>query len=138
MTVDAFATWLPVAPAGDEPVDVFDLLTAGGDELRTLWDMVWTADVDHRTLELCRTRIATMVAGTPTPSSDAVTDAQRAAVAFAEQFVLDPHGCTDEQMLGLQDHYTPEQLATLTIAIAVFDALARVHAVLAQPEEDVQ
>ena len=95
------------------------------------------ADVDDATLELCRVRIATMVAGAPTPATGPVSDGQRAALGFAEQFVLDPHGCTDEQMLGLQDHYTPEQLATLTVAVSLFDALARVHAVLARPEEVV-
>ena len=49
--------------------------------------------------------------------------------------MLDPHGCTDEQMHALHDHFTPPQLATLTIAIAVFDALARARAVLARPQE---
>jgi alkylhydroperoxidase family enzyme len=39
-------------------------------------------------------------------------------------------------MQALQGHFTPAQLATLTTAIAVFDALARVRAVLARPQEE--
>ena len=61
---------------------------------------------------------------------------ERAALGFAEQFVLDPHGCTDEQMRALQSYFTGPQLATLTTAVAVFDALARVRAALSLPEEE--
>ena len=132
MSLDAFPTWLPGAP-----VDVFSRLPAGAGELDQLYAQLWDRDVDHQTLELCRARITTMVTGTPIePAPQPETDAQRAAVGFAEQFVLDPHGCTDEQMRALQTYFTGPQLATLTTAIAVFDALARVRAVLSVPEEE--
>ena len=137
MSLAPFSTWLPTADsAAREPVDVFALLAAGAPELHDLDTQLWDRDVDHATLELCRARITTMISGTPIESTHVPeTDAQRAAVDFAEQFVLDPHGCTDEQMRGLQTHFTGPQLATLTTAIAVFDALARVRTVLAAPEE---
>ncbi|HEX4531529.1 MAG TPA: hypothetical protein VIA11_19225 [Acidimicrobiia bacterium] len=136
MTLDAFPTWLPVGSDAAEPVDVFALLPAGEEQLRRLVSAVWSADVDRATLELCRDRIDALITGTARPPApDQPTAAQRAAADFAEQFVLDPHGCTDEQMHALQDHFTPPQLATLTTAIAVFDALARVRAVLARPQE---
>jgi len=136
VTLDAFATWLPVGPDPAEPVDVFALLPAGEEQLRHLLRSVWNADVDRATLERCRDRIDALITGTARPPArDRPTTAQRAAADFAEQFVLDPHGCTDEQMHALQDHFTPPQLATLTTAIAVFDALARVRAVLARPQE---
>jgi alkylhydroperoxidase family enzyme len=132
VSLEAFPTWLPGAPA-----DVFALLPAGASELEQLYAQLWDRGVDHATLELCRARITTMVTGTPIePGLQPETDAQRAAVGFAEQFVLDPHGCTDEQMRALQTYFTGPQLATLTTAIAVFDALARVRAVLSVPEEE--
>jgi alkylhydroperoxidase family enzyme len=137
MTLGEFPTWLPVGSAAAEPVDVFGLLPAGEEQLRHLAASLWSADVDRATLELCRDRIDALIAGTARPpATDRPTAAQRAAADFAEQFVLDPHGCTDEQMHALQEHFTPGQLATLTTAIAVFDALARVRAVLARPQEE--
>ena len=137
MSLDPFPTWLPGAAEGSQPDDVFSRLRAGAGELERLWAQLWDRGVDHATLELCRTRVTTMVAGMPIePARRPETDAQRAALGFAEQFVLDPHGCTDEQMRALQEYYTGPQLATLTTAIAVFDALARVHVVLAVPEEE--
>jgi alkylhydroperoxidase family enzyme len=132
MSVEAFATWLPVE------AEAFWLLPAGADDLLAeLYAQLWDRGVDDTTLELCRDRIASMVTGSSTgPATAPETDAERAAVGFAEQFVLDPHGCTDEQMQELQTYFTGPQLATLTTAIAVFDALARVRAVLAVPEEE--
>jgi alkylhydroperoxidase family enzyme len=137
MSEHPFATWLPVGADPREPVDVFALLPAGAAELRALCDALWEADVDPATLERCRQRITALVTGrADTLEPPAGSDAQRAALDFAEQFVLDPHGCTDEQMLDLSHHFSAPQLATLTTAIAVFDALARVHAVLALAQED--
>jgi alkylhydroperoxidase family enzyme len=132
-----FPSWLPLSPEPAQPVDVFAHLPAGADELQQLVRAVWESDVDHETLERCRARITSLVTGSPTavPPS-APTASQGAAVEFAEQFVLDPHGCTDAQMHALQDHFTAPQLATLTVAIALFDALARTQAVLAGTEED--
>lgn len=119
-------------------------LPVGLDELRALYEGLWDAGVDHDTLELCRLRQATLI-GAPAvpavgpalvdalpawPSSPLFTDAQRAAVGFAEQYVIDPEGFVDADGERLQQHFTPEQLATLTIAVATFDALARARAVL--------
>jgi hypothetical protein len=137
VSLEAFPTWLPRAAEGEQPVDVFARLPAGASELERLYAQLWDRGVDDATLELCRTRITTMVTGTligPAPQPE--SDAQRAALGFAEQFVLDPHGCTDEQMRALQTYFTGPQLATLTTAVSVFDALARVRAVLAVPEEE--
>ena len=46
MTLDAFATWLPVGPDRAEPVDVFALLPAGEEQLRHLVRSVWNADAN--------------------------------------------------------------------------------------------
>lgn len=142
-------TWVP--GPGD---DLLALLPAGQDELRSLYAGLWEADVDPVTLELCRLRLATLVrsdadlaarepravgAGLDEaqvealpgwPSSPHFTEAQRAALAFTEQFVIDPQGFTDADAARMHEHFTPPQLATLTTAVACFDALARVRAML--------
>lgn len=145
-------TWLPVP---EDTPDLFALLPAGYDELCALYRSLWTADVDAVTLELCRLRIAallrspvdaavrdpravaagldeeTVAALAAWPSSPRFTDAQRCAFALTEQFVIDPHGFTDDDAAAAHDHFTEAQLTTLTMAIAVFDALTRVRTVLA-------
>ncbi len=133
-----------------EGAELRDLLPDAHRQLDVLYDGLWDAGVDPATLELCRLRIATLVgsaadlaardpragldealvAGLPAwPTSAMFTEAQRAALGFAEQFTLDAHGVTDAQAAELHRFYTPPQLATLTTAIAVFDALARVRAI---------
>ncbi len=139
------------------PTDVTDvaaLLPTGGDELRALYAALWDVGVDPLTLELCRLRMATLIGSTADlamrqpeavaaglteelvaalpawPTSDQFTAAQRSALAFAEQFVIDAHGFTDADMAGMHDHFTEPQLAALTTAVATFDALARVRAAL--------
>jgi alkylhydroperoxidase family enzyme len=147
----AITTWLPVP---DGAPDLLALLPSGYEELHALCRSVWEADVDAVTLELCRLRIATLLrspvdaatrdpravaAGLDEdtvddlpawPTSSRFTDAQRCALALAEQFVIDPHGFTDDDAAAAHEHFTEPQLATLTIAIAVFDALTRVRRVL--------
>jgi alkylhydroperoxidase family enzyme len=145
-------TWLP--PVAGAPDDLLALLPAGYDELRALYAGLWETDFDPVTLELCRLRLATLVRSTADlatrdpravaagldeelvgdlpswPSSSRFTDAQRAALAFTEQYVIDPQGFTDADAERMHRHFTPPQLATLTTAVATFDALARVRALL--------
>ena len=147
-------TWLAV----DDGVDLLGLSGAAYGELCHLYDGVWDADVDPVTLELCRLRLATLlrspldlaarephalaagldeetIAALPEwPTSPRFSAAQRAALAFTEQFVMDAHGFEDGDVDGLLEHLSPPQLATLTIAVAVFDALARVRLMLTLPE----
>jgi AhpD family alkylhydroperoxidase len=147
----SFTTWLPI----EEGADPFALLTAGGTELRNLFDGVYRSGLDPITVELCRLRVATLIGCTAQleirapqacaaglddatvaelpawPTSPRFTDAQRQALRFAEQFVLDPRGFTDHDTAALEKDFTPAQLAVLTITIAAFDALARVGAMLA-------
>src|SRR4051794_19809939 len=51
-------TWLPVSEAGAE---VLQLMPAGYDDLRALYDGLWERDIDAVTLELCRLRVATLI-----------------------------------------------------------------------------
>jgi alkylhydroperoxidase family enzyme len=112
--------------------------------VRRLWD----SGVDPVTLELCRLRIATLIGSESDlaardpragldetlvdelrswPTSARFSDAQRAILGFAEQYTLDANEVTDEQAGDLHQFFTAAELTTLTIAIAVFDALARVR-----------
>ena len=143
------------------PGDVTDLaalLPTGGDELRALYAALWDVGVDPVTLELCRLRMATLIGSTADlsmrqpeavaaglteelvaalpawPTAEEFTPAQRCALGFAEQFVIDAHGFTDDDMRGMHDHFTEPQLAALTTAVATFDALARVRAALGTTE----
>lgn len=98
-------------------------------------------------LALCRTRIARLL-GAPDDNpfggidfvvvapekaralpkyatSPLFTDAERACIAYAEQYVLDPHGFADSDFERLHESFSPPELATLTLAVAVYDALAR-------------
>jgi alkylhydroperoxidase family enzyme len=142
-------TWLPADPA-----DALGLLPVGGPELHDLYEGLWDRDVDPVTLELCRLRLAQLVgsradletrderavaagltdelvAALPDwPSSPLFSDAQRSALEFAELYTIDAHGVSDDDTTRLQQHFSAPQLATLTIALATFDALARVRALL--------
>lgn len=104
----------------------------GDAELRELYDALWQADVDAATLDLCRVRLAQLlgVPVTPEASADVTspTDAQRAALAYTEQYVLDVNGFTDTDADLVKQHFTLPQIATLTIAVATFDAMTRVRA----------
>jgi alkylhydroperoxidase family enzyme len=143
-------TWLAV----EDGTDLWDLIPDAFGHLRVLYEGLWDAGMDPVTLELCRVRIATLVGGgadlvapdpranldaslvaaLPSwPTSPLFSDAQRAALGFAEQYTLDAHGVTDEQAADLHRFFSPTALTTLTMAIAVFDALARMRAIVTTP-----
>jgi hypothetical protein len=124
-----FATWLPVEPGGD----VWDLVPGAAGALRTLYTSLWDAGVDAAVLDACRARVEAVVGGVSCPEPEDGGATMRAAVAFAEQYALDPHGVTDADAAALHGLFTPEQLAALTTALATFDALARVRVVLSSP-----
>jgi hypothetical protein len=123
----------------------FDRLPVGFDELRALYAALWERDVDPVTLDLCRVRLANLLSVPVDPgpagdlvddlaawtSSPRITDAQRAALAFTEQYVLDVNGFTDSDADRVKAHFTLSQIATLTIAVATFDAMTRVRAMVA-------
>ncbi|HVM67892.1 MAG TPA: hypothetical protein VMU14_23655, partial [Acidimicrobiales bacterium] len=121
-----FPTWLPVE-AGAE---VVDLVPGAGEALRDLYASLWDAGVDPAVLEACRAAIEATIGTRPRGGGGEADAATQAAVRFSEQYVVDAHGVTDAQAAVLHEHFTDEQLAALTTAIATFDALARVRAVL--------
>jgi alkylhydroperoxidase family enzyme len=116
-------TWLRAEVEGDA---VFALRPNAYARFRELYDGLWQSGVDAATLDACRDRINALLRfeADPTATLD-LTRGQRAAVDYAEQYALDPHGLRDDDFVALHAHYDDAQLATLTLAVAMFDARAR-------------
>jgi alkylhydroperoxidase family enzyme len=110
---------------------------------------VWSGVLDPVLLELCRVRVATLLRDdvgsslrTPAAARAGVTDdlledlpnwpvssrfgrRQRAALAFTELFVIEPHAVTDDMCAELLATVTAAEATALTMAIALFDATSR-------------
>lgn len=110
--------------------------------------------VDPVVLELCRLRVARLLgcdsefAVRYRPAVDAGLDedlvarlaqwphdpgfdeAQRAALAFAEQFVIDPHGIRGAIRDAVREHFTLPEVVALTEALALFDGFMRFRTIL--------
>ena len=150
-------SWLPDLAAGDTGLDqVFGLRPDLYDAFRAFYAVFWTRPLlDPVVLELCRLRVAQLVgcatevhvryrvardAGlTETqiaalarwPDEPTFTDAQRVALAFAEQFVLDPHGVDHALRDAVIDHFDLAGLVALCEALALFEGFGRFRTVLA-------
>ena len=120
-------TWLRSQAPGARPLDrVFGLRPEAYARFGELYDALWDGGVVGATLDACRARIDALLRFEPDPTAHLdLGAAQRAAVDYAEQYALDPHELRDEDFVRLHDSYTDAQLATLTLAVAMFDALAR-------------
>ena len=117
-------TWLRTDASGVDAV--FGLRPNAYTRFRELYDGLWDGGVDAVTLDACRDRIVALLLCAPDPTATRdLSRAQRAAVDYAEQYALDPHGLRDEDFVALHDYYDDAQLATVTLAVAMFDALAR-------------
>ena len=109
------------------------------DALDHLVDGIWDGRVDPTLVERCRQRMCTLLGAdpatgrhrhAPTDLGDP-DDGGRACLVFAEQWVLDPHGVTDEQAAGVRSHLTDAECASFTIALAVLEAQIRTELALA-------
>ena len=149
-------TWLPEVADGDTPLDrVFGLCGDLYEPFRAFYAVFWTERLlDPVLLELCRLRVAQLlrceseqrlryapardaglteeqVARLPRwPGEPSFTDAQRAALTFAEQFVLDPHRIDDECRDAVIDHVGGPGLVALCEALALFDGFCRFRTIL--------
>ena len=149
-------TWLPEAATGDTPLDhVFGLRPDLYEPFRDFYAVFWTDRLlDPVLLELCRLRVAQLlgceseqrVRYAPARAAGlteeqvarldgwlddpAFTDAQRAGLAFAEQFVIDPHGLDDERRDAVIDHLGLPGLVALCEALALFDGFCRFRSIL--------
>jgi alkylhydroperoxidase family enzyme len=88
---------------------------------------------DPALLALCRQRMAHLL-GVPAgdagpgarPDLAALTPRERAALAFAEQWLLDPAGMTDGDCTRLRAHLGDAAAAAFTMGLAVVEAELRV------------
>lgn len=120
---------------------------------------IWAEGVlDPVLLELCRLRMAQLlgdgeqlrrrsepavraglteekIAALPSWSTDdAYGEAERAALAVAELFVIDPHAVTDDQMASLCQFLDPPAVVALMTAFALFDGFGRFRGSMARIE----
>jgi len=125
---------------------------------RTLVDLdefLWSGSFDPALMELVRLRAAqlldvegelvrrtpaalaagldeTLIAELPQwPSSPRFDERTRAAIGWSEQWILDVHGITDADAARLQELFAPDELAALTMAVAVFEMITRARGALA-------
>ncbi len=150
--------WLPTTGSG-AGATAFDRVLGLRPELladyRCFLALFWRRrTIDPVVLELCRLRVAQLLrceselrlryepasaAGLDEvkiaalerwPTDPAFTAAERACLAYAEQFVLDAHGVTDAQAAAVTGHLTVPGLVALTEALALFEGFARFRQVL--------
>lgn len=81
--------------------------------------------VDLATLDLCRLRVAQLLRCAPEISASEPSEAQSAALDFAEQFVIDPHGVDEAMRTRLRQYFSSAEVVALTEALAVFDGFTR-------------
>jgi alkylhydroperoxidase family enzyme len=125
-------SWLP-GHATDSAEAVLALRPAAASRARELEAALYVEGrLDPTVVELVRDRVSQLL-GVPGATFDArrpLDDRERAALAFAEQYVLDPNGVTDAQAVELNGLFTEPELTALTFSVAVYDAMARVRLVL--------
>jgi alkylhydroperoxidase family enzyme len=157
--VTTASSWLPdAAPGATDLERVFALRPDLYDPFRDFYSLFWTQRLlDPVVLELCRLRVAQLlgndseqrvryrpaldagldeeqVARLPAwPSDPAFTDAQRAALTFTEQFVLDPHGIDAALRDQVADHVGVPGLVALCEALALFEGFCRFRTILGMP-----
>lgn len=123
------------------------------DECRALIATLPRGALDVATIDLCRLRVATLLQCDPDfavgwvhavsppekvaalaawPTDALFDERERAALAFTEQFVIDPSGITDAAASEWRIVLSDPELVALTTAVAVFDALARTLVALEQ------
>ena len=126
-----------------------------------LLDQVWASSVDPIVLEYCRLRTATLLGnshawGEPRSSAAAAAgldeslvaslaqwpthpgfdDDTRACLALAEQYVIDVHGITDDQVRDLETRIGADGVITLTTALAAWELSHRFdNALLSQTDQ---
>jgi AhpD family alkylhydroperoxidase len=150
------ATWLPDTADAATPFEaVFGLRPDLYEPFRDFYAVFWARGLlDPVVLELCRLRVAQLLgceselqvryrpalaAGLSEeqvsrlarwPSDPCFTDGQRAALAFAEQFVIDVSGIDHELRDRVVDCFAPAGLVALCEALALFDGFCRFRTIL--------
>jgi alkylhydroperoxidase family enzyme len=129
--------------------DVLGLRPELAAEVRRLHDAIWSGPVSPVTLELCRLRMATLlrspgalaersppavaagldearIAALPSWPTDPMFSAEeRACLAVAELWVIDPHAITDDDAAAVLAALGPAGMVTFTTALGVWDGQHR-------------
>ena len=148
-TVVAKASWLPVEVEGETSFDrVFGLVPQARDTFRELdAALLDPAHGDPALVALCRLRIDQLVGAEPEPHDDVLpaekaaairtwptsprfTELDRAALNFAEKYVIDASSVDDADCAALREHLSDPDVTTLVIAVAMEDAMARARVAL--------
>jgi alkylhydroperoxidase family enzyme len=154
-------TWLPAEADGDTPfARVFGLRPDLYEPYQDFIALFWQRGlVDPVLLELCRLRVARLLgceselalrtrtavdAGLTDehvaalahwPTAEGFSDAQRAALGLAEQFVIDPSGVDDDLRARVRSHLSSAELVALVEALALFDGFTRFALLLCNDED---
>lgn len=129
--------------------DVLGLRPELSAEVARLHDVIWAGPVSPVTLELCRLRMATLlrspaalaerteaarlagcdearITALPSwPTDPGFSDEERACIAFAEKWVIDPHSISDDDAAAVLDALGPDGVVTFTTALGVWDGQHR-------------
>jgi alkylhydroperoxidase family enzyme len=152
-------TWLDADASGATP---FQQLLGLRPELQPLVNdylaAAWAAS-DPVVLELCRLRIAALhgdraqqrlrhdtavaaglteqqVAALPHHhDSPLFTDHQRRCVAYAEQYVIDVHGISEDQAAAIRTETGDDGFVAFTVALGLFDGMGRMRLALGLDDE---
>jgi alkylhydroperoxidase family enzyme len=146
-------TWLTNLPdGGDQHAQALAVLPNVAQRYQQLSERIWQSSADAALLELCRIRIAALhcfhwdsalrsaaaahvteaqIAALPDYSSSPLfTEQQRRCLEFAEQYVMDVHGITDDDFHRVAETMTPAEMTAFTFALGIFDGMARFSAIL--------
>jgi alkylhydroperoxidase family enzyme len=144
-------TWLPETASRATPFErAFALSPSVYEHFADMYRKVWEPpSLDPALLELVRLRVAQLLRATGElrlrhrpaldaglteekisalanwPTSPLFDDTDRAVLAFTEIFVIDAHAVEDEQCHALNARLSPTELATFTMALAIFEAMTR-------------
>lgn len=133
-------SWLLDRPA--ERAEILGLRPELAAAHARLIDALWDGPVPAQTLELCRLRMAQLLAAGAAlverspqaplspdrvgalarwSTDPAYTDDERACLAFTELFVVAHHDITDDQAAAVRQAHGDAGLVTLTTALAVWE-----------------
>jgi alkylhydroperoxidase family enzyme len=156
-------SWLVSDGQGDTELDrTLSVLPEAHEAVRDFYAVFWTDDlIDPVLLELMRLRIAMLhgvrselllrydvamerglteekiAALASWPTSPLYTPLERQVLGVAEQFVIDPHGVTDDDVAPLREALSSAGVVALVNAMALIDHLDRLRiAFEIQPTDD--
>jgi len=138
-------------PAGEGPevTRALSLVPHFVDAVNAFEKAVWASKLPRRTHELVRMRIAeingcvlcmtwrndwadepSLAAVSQYATSDLFSDAEKVAIEYAERFATDSKDIDDGLLARLAAHFTPAEIADLTLVIGKYLAMGRFMQVL--------